>query len=91
ANLELARAGVAQAASTRGAASGQLAANNALIAGTSVATAPEVQAAEARVAQARLDLERTVVRAPVDGIVTRRNVQVGQRVAPGGVLMLVVP
>lgn len=91
ANLELARAGVAQAASTRGAASGQLAANNALIAGTSVATAPEVQAAEARVAQARLDLERTVVRAPVDGVVTRRNVQVGQRVAPGGVLMLVVP
>jgi membrane fusion protein (multidrug efflux system) len=50
-----------------------------------------VQAAEARVAQARLDLERTVVRAPVDGVVTRRNVQVGQRVAPGGVLMLVVP
>jgi membrane fusion protein (multidrug efflux system) len=35
--------------------------------------------------------ERTVVRAPVDGVVTRRNVQVGQRVAPGGVLMLVVP
>jgi membrane fusion protein (multidrug efflux system) len=91
ANLELARAGVAQASSTRGAATGQLAANNALITGTTVSTAPEVQAAQARVAQARLDLDRTVIRAPMDGVVTRRNVQVGQRVAPGASLMLVVP
>ncbi len=42
-------------------------------------------------AQARLDLDRTVIRAPIDGVVTRRNVQVGQRVAPGAQLMLVVP
>ncbi len=91
ANLELARAGVAQANSTRGAASGQLAANNALISGTTANTAPEVLAAQAKVAQAQLDLQRTVIRAPIDGIVTRRAVQVGQRVAPGAQLMLIVP
>ncbi|WP_448661941.1 HlyD family efflux transporter periplasmic adaptor subunit [Sphingomonas sp. CJ20] len=91
ANLELARAGVAQASSTRGAATGQLEANNALISGTTAKTAPEVLAAQAKVEQARLDLSRTVIRAPIDGIVTRRNVQVGQRVAPGTQLMLIVP
>ncbi|MFZ3482911.1 HlyD family efflux transporter periplasmic adaptor subunit [Sphingomonas sp. 3-13AW] len=91
ANLELARAGVSQASSTRGAATGQLAANNALISGTTSSTAPEVLAAQAKLAQAKLDLERTVIRAPVDGVITRRNVQVGQRVAPGTALMLIVP
>lgn len=89
--LELARAGVAQASSTKGAASGELAANNALISGTTAATAPEVLAAQARVAQAQLDLQRTVIRAPIDGVITRRSVQVGQRVAPGAALMLIVP
>jgi membrane fusion protein, multidrug efflux system len=91
ANLELARAGVAQANSTRGAASGELAANNALISGTTAASAPEVLAAQAKVAQARLDLDRTVIRAPIDGVITRRNVQIGQRVAPGTPLMIIVP
>ncbi|MBL7537723.1 HlyD family efflux transporter periplasmic adaptor subunit, partial [Escherichia coli] len=69
----------------------ELAANNALISGTTANSAPEVLSAQARVAQARLDLDRTVIRAPIDGVVTRRNVQVGQRVAPGAQLMLVVP
>lgn len=89
--LELARAGIAQASSTRGAASGELAANNALISGTTANTAPEVLAAQAKVAQAKLDLARTVIRAPIDGVITRRNVQIGQRVAPGTTLMLIVP
>lgn len=91
ARLALARAGVAQARSSRIAASGELSANNALVKGTTEATAPEVRAAEARVARARLDLERTVVRAPISGIVTRRSVQVGQRVAAGAAVMLLVP
>ncbi|MDV3458420.1 efflux RND transporter periplasmic adaptor subunit [Sphingomonas sp. HF-S4] len=89
--LELARAGVAQASSTKGAASGELAANNALISGTTAANAPEVLAAQAKVAQAKLELDRTLIRAPIDGVITRRNVQVGQRVAPGTALMLIVP
>jgi membrane fusion protein (multidrug efflux system) len=89
--LELARAGIAQASSTKGAASGELAANNALISGTTADTAPEVLAAQAKVAQAKLDLARTVIRAPIDGVITRRNVQIGQRIAPGTALMLIVP
>nr|WP_313536910.1 HlyD family efflux transporter periplasmic adaptor subunit [Sphingomonas sp.] len=91
ANLELAKAGLAQATSTRVAASGQLAANQALVSGTNANTAPEVLAARAKVDQAKLDLARTTIRAPFDGVVTRRAVQVGQRVAPGAQLMLVVP
>jgi membrane fusion protein (multidrug efflux system) len=91
ANLELARAGVTQASSTRGAAAGDLAANDALISGTTVTGNPDVLAAQAKVDQAKLDLERTVIRAPIDGVVTRRAVQVGQRVAPGANVMMIVP
>ncbi len=46
ANLDLARAGVEQASSSRGAAAGDLAANRALIEGTTVATNPDVLAAQ---------------------------------------------
>ncbi|WP_164157245.1 HlyD family secretion protein, partial [Sandarakinorhabdus rubra] len=72
-------------------ARGDAAAAAALVAGTTVATAPDIRAAEAVLARARLDLERTVIRAPVSGIVTNRNVQVGQRIAAGAVLMTLVP
>ena len=36
---------------------------------------------EAQLGQARVDLERTVIRAPVDGIVVKRSVEPGQTVA----------
>jgi len=62
-----------------------------MVAGTTVATSPDVRAAEAAVARAELDLARTVIRAPVAGIVTNRNVQIGQRVAAGAPLMTLVP
>jgi len=91
ANLELARAGIAQAQASAGAASGDLAANRALTDGTNATTAPDVLAAKARVDAAKLDLERTVIRAPVDGVVAMRAVQMGQRVAPGTTVMRVVP
>ncbi|TPG55323.1 HlyD family efflux transporter periplasmic adaptor subunit [Sphingomonas glacialis] len=91
ATLYQARAAVAQATSQQGAASGNLAANQALIQGTTAATAPDVLAAEARVRQARLDLDRTIVRAPVDGVVASRSIQIGQRVAPGTTVMRIVP
>ncbi len=41
--------------------------------------------------QAQIDLERTIIRAPIDGVVSKRQVQVGQRVQPGMTLMTVVP
>jgi membrane fusion protein (multidrug efflux system) len=41
--------------------------------------------------QALVDLDRTVIHAPVDGVISRRQVQVGQRVQPGAMLMVVTP
>jgi len=90
-NLTGARAALAAAEAARSTAHGQAAANDALIAGTSVDTNPDVLAAKARLDAARIDLERTVVRAPVDGVVTQRAVQLGQRVAAGTTLMAIVP
>lgn len=91
AGLSLAQAQVAQAESSRRAAESTLAANEALIQGVDQQSTPDVQIAQAHVQQALLDLERTSIRAPVDGVITRRNVQVGQRVAPGTTVMMIVP
>ena len=46
---------------------------------------------QARVDKAKLDLDRTVIRSPVDGVVARRQVQLGQRVQPSVPLLSVVP
>jgi membrane fusion protein (multidrug efflux system) len=54
------------------------------------AIAAEAQA-QARVDKAKVDLGRTVIRAPVDGVVARRQVQLGQRVMPSAPLLSVVP
>jgi len=48
-----------------------------------------VQQARAMLEQAKLNLERTTVRAPADGIVTRRALEVGQVVQPGQALLAV--
>jgi membrane fusion protein (multidrug efflux system) len=91
ANLRQAQAAIAQATASRGAAQESYAANQALIAGTSIDTSPDVAAAKAALDQARLDLSRTVIRAPIDGVITNRQVQVGQRIAAGNPVMTVVP
>jgi membrane fusion protein (multidrug efflux system) len=91
ANLALARTQVEQATSTRSSAAGEAAANAALTRGTTAENSPDVLAARAQRDQARLDLARTVIRAPISGVVTRRQVQVGQRVAAGTPLMTIVP
>ena len=90
-NLGAARAAVAQAEAQRGAAEKTYAANQALIQGTSVDDNPDVAAAKAQLDQAKIDLDRTVIRAPIDGVVTNRQVQVGQRVAAGSPVMTIVP
>jgi membrane fusion protein (multidrug efflux system) len=89
--LAQAKAAVVQAQAQRGAAQQTYAANQALIAGTSIDNNPDVAAAKAALDQARLDLSRTVIRAPIDGVVTNRQVQVGQRVAAGNSVMTIVP
>lgn len=85
------QAAVAQADASRGAALGDLSANRAAIGTGPESGNPEVAAAQARVEKAALDLERTIIRAPVNGVVTNRKVQVGQQVAPGSPLMVIVP
>lgn len=91
ASLSQARAGVAQASATKGAARESWAANEALIAGSTIDTSPEVAAAKAKLDQAHLDLQRTVIRAPIDGVVTNRQVQIGQRISAGSPVMTIVP
>ena len=91
ANLRAAQAAQALTAANQATAASTLQANTALIANTTPDTHPDVLAARAARDQARVNLERTVIRAPVDGVVSRRQVQVGQRVQPGAMLMLVVP
>jgi membrane fusion protein (multidrug efflux system) len=88
---EQARAAIATAQATRASAVGELASNEALTQGVSIETAPDVAAARARLAQARLNLDRTVIRAPISGVVTQRQVQVGQRIQAGAPIMTLVP
>lgn len=89
--LTTARAGIAQAEANRSAASGELSANQVLVHGLTEDTDPGVLAAKARLAAAKLDIDRAVIRAPIDGVVTKRQVQLGQRVAQGTPIMTIVP
>jgi membrane fusion protein (multidrug efflux system) len=50
-----------------------------------------VEADEAQLDQAKLNLSYTQIRAPIDGMVGERSVQVGNYVSPGTTLMTVVP
>jgi membrane fusion protein (multidrug efflux system) len=90
ANLAAAEAASAQAVAQQKGAQAQLIASQVQSAG-SVDANPQVAAARAALNTAKLELERTTLRAPVDGVVTRRNVQVGQRVQTGTPLMTIVP
>ena len=73
------------------AAEQQLAATRALVAGTDLEHHPMVLQAEAQVLAASLAEQRTTVCAPETGYVARRNVQIGQRVAPGTPLLTIIP
>ncbi len=82
-----ARAGVSAQQGTSGAlAAGTARADAAIAAGEA-----QVRAAQAALAAAKLDLTRTIVRAPVDGVVGNRAVREGQFVKAGQQLLAVVP
>jgi membrane fusion protein (multidrug efflux system) len=89
--LASARAAKVQAQANRGAAEGAKGVNTALIAGVGIGDNPEVAAAKANVRAAQLNLDRTVLSAPFDGVVAQKNVAVGQRAQVGQTLMTVVP
>ena len=82
---------VTQIQASLAAAREQLNATTAQIDGTTIANHPQVLAAAAAVRDAALALHRAHLTAPVAGVVARRSVQVGQRVAAGTPLMAVVP
>ncbi len=88
--IQHARDGHAYATASLDAAQQGLAAHRTLIEGTGTASHPDVLAAAARVRDAYLAFARTSLPSPVSGFVAKRNVQVGQRVAPGAPLMTVV-
>jgi membrane fusion protein (multidrug efflux system) len=69
----------------------QVGSAHALVDGTTVENHPDVLSSIAQLRDASLTLARTTLAAPVGGIVARRNVQIGQRVAQGAPLMAIVP
>jgi len=89
--LQHAREAVKAGQSALSAAQQQLVANRARIDHTTLEDHPDVRNAAAAVRNAYLNYARTVLPAPVSGYVARRNVQLGQRVGPGAMLMAVVP
>ena len=88
---------VAEAASRRAAVAQARATVAAARSGVSGATserstaAASSRAAAAEAEAARYELENTVIRAPIDGVVGNRFARVGQYVRPGQQLMAVVP
>ncbi|HVZ30028.1 MAG TPA: HlyD family efflux transporter periplasmic adaptor subunit [Asticcacaulis sp.] len=89
--LDQATAALNNAKAQVAAAGGERAANAALISNVDVANSPQVKAAQVRVEQAQNDLDRTVIHAPIGGVVAKNTVQVGQRVSVGQALMSIVP
>ena len=83
--------GVRSAQAALNAAEQQFAGNHALVDSISVDKHPDVVMAAMQVRDAYVARARTELRAPVAGMVTKRNVQVGQRVSPGMALMSIVP
>jgi len=89
--IQHARDSMASARAALEASQQALAAHRTLIDRTTVDNHPDVLVAAARVRDVFLSFSRTSLPAPVSGFVAKRNVQVGQRVAPGASLMTVVP
>jgi len=90
-DLQHARDAVRSAQAALAAAEQRLAANQAWVANTTIATNPRVKSAAAAVHAAYLTYARTILPAPVSGFVAKRDVQLGEHVSPGMSLMSVVP
>lgn len=91
ASYESSKAAVEQAKAALNSTIGTKDANATLINGVNVDENPEVLASKARLEQAKVDFDRTIIKAPIDGIVAKRQVQLGQKVQSGTPLLSVVP
>lgn len=90
-DVEHARMAAATAAATLVAAEKNRDAARAAVQGTTPMSHPAVLSAESALRLAWLALQRTQVRAPVDGVVAKRAVQVGEHVEMDTPLMALVP
>jgi membrane fusion protein (multidrug efflux system) len=63
----------------------------AMVDNTTLRTHPDVLVAAANLRDACIALHRSQIYSPVTGVITKRSVQVGQRINPGVALMSVVP
>ena len=91
AQVNAARSTLAAAEAGVIAAREQLTSNQAMTEGTSVEQHPLVLSAAGKVREAWLAQQRAALRAPVDGYVAKRTVQLGQRVAAGAPMMAIIP
>jgi membrane fusion protein (multidrug efflux system) len=82
---------LANAKAAHQAAQSQLEQTLSQIRGTTVATNPDVLAAETKLRNAVLTLDYMRIVSPVDGEVAQRSVQLGEQIAAGTPLMAVVP
>jgi len=89
--LQHARDAVATAKAQLDVAIQQYNANQAMILNTSLENQPAVQQSAAELRDAWLALQRTEIRSPMDGFVSRRSVQVGSQISTNTPLMAVVP
>ena len=90
-DLQHARQAVAAAQDALAVAEKTLARTRTAVAGVLLRQNPSVLRARAAYVQASLATQRNDVVAPMDGVVARRSVQVGQHVAAGAALLAVVP
>lgn len=89
--LQHARDAVATAKAQLDVAIQQYNANQAMILNTSLENQPAVQQSAAELRDAWLVLQRTEIRSPMDGFVSRRSVQVGSQISTSTPLLAVVP
>jgi len=89
--LQHSRDAVATAKAQLDVAVQQYNANQAMILNTSLEEQPAVKQAAAELRDAWLALQRTDIRSPMDGYVSRRSVQVGSQISTSTPLMAVVP
>src|SRR6267378_524266 len=90
-DLKHAQAQVETAVAALKVADQQLAASEATVSRTTVATHPDVKQAAAKLRESYLAAQRASVLAPVTGYVAKRSVQLGEQVAPGAPLLAIVP
>lgn len=89
--LQHARDAVASAKAELDVAVQQYNANQAMILNTSLENQPAVKQSAAELRDAWLALQRTDIRSPMDGFISRRSVQVGSQISTSTPLLAVVP